>query len=268
MQKLTGLISLIVLVLAAGCASAPQRSEQLDSAHAAVQTLGADPLVQQAASEDLKAAQASLQDADNALQQKQPLTVVDHYAYLAQRHAESGEARIREAKAREELAQAGQERQQIVLAERAREADAAKAELAELKARQTSRGMVVTIGDVLFDTGKATLKEGATLTIDRLAAYMRENPKSRLRVEGFTDSTGSDELNDALSQRRADTVASALVSRGISADRLQAIGRGKTFPVASNDSAAGRQQNRRVEVVFSDQNGQFAQSSGEGSGAM
>jgi len=110
----------------------------------------------------------------------------------------------------------------------------------------------------LFDTGQATLKPGANLVLDRLASFMSQNPQTKVRIEGHTDSTGSADFNQALSQRRADAVAIALENRGLSADRVRAIGRGEDFPVASNSSAAGRQQNRRVEIVFSDQAGQFA----------
>jgi outer membrane protein OmpA-like peptidoglycan-associated protein len=191
---------------------------------------------------------------------------VDHYAYLAQRSAEAGEARVQEAQAKQQLASAQSDRNAILLQARSRETDIAKSQLAQtqqqladLQAKKTDRGMVLTLGDVLFDTGQATLKPGAALALDRLADFMRANPQTKVRIEGHTDSTGSAEFNQLLSQRRADAVAAALQSRGLSSDRVSTIGRGEEFPVASNASAAGRQQNRRVEVVFSDASGQFAQ---------
>jgi outer membrane protein OmpA-like peptidoglycan-associated protein len=119
--------------------------------------------------------------------------------------------------------------------------------------------MVVTLGDVLFDTGQATLKPGADLAINRLATFLSSNPQTKVLVEGHTDSRGSDDYNQGLSDRRAQAVATALASRGIAADQVQTAGRGKSFPVASNDTPEGRQQNRRVEIVFSDANGRFAQ---------
>jgi outer membrane protein OmpA-like peptidoglycan-associated protein len=82
-------------------------------------------------------------------------------------------------------------------------------------------------------------------------------------IEGHTDSRGSDEYNEALSQRRADAVEKALVLRGVSPDVMNTVGRGKGYPVATNDTVAGRQQNRRVEIVFSDASGRFAQSDSE-----
>jgi outer membrane protein OmpA-like peptidoglycan-associated protein len=257
----------ITSALLVACASAPQRSDSIDQARTQIQTLSADPLAHQAAASDLQSAQARLQDAEAAQAQKRPPAEVDHFAYLALRHAEAGEARVEAAHAQAEVARAQDQRTNIVLAARASEADNAKAqlaqtqqELADLKAKQTDRGMVVTLGDVLFDTGQATLKPGADLTLDHLAHYMRDNPHTRILVEGFTDSVGSDAYNDALSQRRADAVAGALVRRGLPEDAVRAVGRGKSFPVATNDTSAGRQQNRRVEIVFSEAGGRFAQS--------
>jgi outer membrane protein OmpA-like peptidoglycan-associated protein len=259
------LMALPTAVLAA-CASAPQHSSNLDAARAQVESLSHEPLAQQAAAQDLQSARSQLQQADEALQQKKPITEVDHYAYLAQRSAEAGEARVQEAQAKQQMASAQSDRNAILLQARSRETDIAKSQLAQtqqqladLQAKKTDRGMVVTLGDVLFDTGQATLMPGATLALDRLADFMRANPQTKVRIEGHTDSTGSAEFNQLLSQRRADAVAAALQSRGLSSNRVSTVGRGEEFPVASNASAAGRQQNRRVEVVFSDATGQFAQ---------
>jgi OmpA-OmpF porin, OOP family len=257
----------------AACASAPQRSEQVEQARAQIQTLSQDPMAQQSAGKDLDSARKALQDAEDALRQKKPPAVVDHYAYLARRHAEAGEARVSEAHSRQEVARAEDDRNKILMDSRTREAQNAQAQtastqaqlanaqqqLADLQAKQTDRGVVVTLGDVLFDTGQATLKPGADLAMNRLATYLSSNPQMKVLVEGHTDSRGSDEYNEALSERRASAVATALESRGISADQVRTSGRGKGYPVASNDTAEGRQQNRRVEIVFSDASGRFAQ---------
>lgn len=128
------------------------------------------------------------------------------------------------------------------------------AQLEEMKARKTERGMVLTLGDVLFDTGMADLKPGAFRTIDQLAEFMKENPERNVQIEGHTDATGPDEFNQVLSERRADAVRLALIDRGIDMRRISARGFGKSNPVASNDTAAGRQQNRRVEVIISETN--------------
>ena len=270
----------VITLMVAACANTPRHSDQLDEARTQVKALAQEPLAQQAAADDLHAAQARLQDAETALEQGKPLPTVDHLAYLAERHAEAGEARVRSAAAQQELARANDRRNQILLASREQEAAAkaretqetkqqlsqAQQELADLKAKQTQRGPVVTLSDVLFDTGAATLKPGADLSLDRLASYLKAHPQTKVLIEGHTDSRGSDEYNEALSQRRADAVAKALVIRGVPGETVSTVGRGKAYPVATNDTAAGRQQNRRVEIVFSDASGRFAQSEAEPAG--
>lgn len=264
----------LVLIVAslAGCASTPAHSSQLDEARAEVQALSQEPLAQQVAADDLRAGQSRLQEAETMLQQRKPISDVDHLAYLAQRHAQAGEARVEAARANQDVARARDERTRILLSARAREAESTKEQLAQaqqqladLKAKQTERGAVLTLGDVLFDTGGSSLKPGAGLALDRLASYLKAHPQTKILIEGHTDSRGSDEYNDALSERRADAVENALASRGVSADAMRAVGRGKSFPVATNDTPAGRQQNRRVEIVFSDSSGRFAQGDAEAS---
>jgi outer membrane protein OmpA-like peptidoglycan-associated protein len=120
-----------------------------------------------------------------------------------------------------------------------------------LQAKQTDRGLVLTLGDVLFDTGQATLKPGAMSTIQRLAEFLRESPERGVTIEGHTDSVGADSYNMLLSENRARSVSSALSGQGIPTDRIVAVGKGESTPVAGNDSAAGRQQNRRVEIIVS-----------------
>ena len=164
-------------------------------------------------------------------------------------------------KAREDaqkaLAQAEQARmeadKQLAAAETAR-ARAAKLqkELTDLQAKQTDRGMVLTLGDVLFDTGRAELKSGAFSTMDRLATFLRENPERMVAIEGHTDSVGGDAYNLALSDKRADSVRTALVSRGIAGTRVTSKGMGESTPVANNATAEGRQRNRRVEIIIAD----------------
>jgi outer membrane protein OmpA-like peptidoglycan-associated protein len=279
------LVGAIASILGA-CAAAPQRSEQLEQARAQIQALSQQPLAQEAAGRDLEAARKSLQQAEAALQQKQPLPIVDHLAYLARRHAEAGEARVSEARSRQEVARAQEDRNKILMEARSREAQSAQAQaestkkqaqagqaqlasaqqqLADLQAKQTDRGVVVTLGDVLFDTGQATLKPGANLALTRLATFLNANPQTKVIIEGHTDSRGSGEYNEVLSERRARSVATELMSRGISADQLQTLGRGKGYPVASNDTPEGRQRNRRVEIVFSDASGHFASGASQSS---
>ena len=135
------------------------------------------------------------------------------------------------------------------LAERERKL---REELAELQAKETERGIVLTLGDVLFDVDKATLKAGATQSLYRLVTFLKEYPDRQVLVEGHTDSTGTEEYNLGLSQRRAEAVVQFLVENGIAPDRALARGYGKAYPVAGNETAAGRQRNRRVEIVILD----------------
>jgi outer membrane protein OmpA-like peptidoglycan-associated protein len=120
--------------------------------------------------------------------------------------------------------------------------------------------MVLTLGDVLFNSGRSELRPAAARTVERLADFLQQRPKLSVLIEGHTDNVGDDAYNVNLSQQRADAVLSALAARGIDSQRVRSHGLGETYPSASNDSAGGRQQNRRVEIVFSDENGQFAPS--------
>jgi outer membrane protein OmpA-like peptidoglycan-associated protein len=278
-------IAIASAVLLAACASTPKRVEQLDRAHADVEALSSDPLVQKAASEELSNARKSLEAADAALKKGDREEVL-HQSYLASQQARTGQERISAERAREQVAKGEAERNRVLLESRAREAEAAKAaaeqqtqiaqaqaqqaeaarqeaeaaqrQLAELQAKQTERGMVLTLGDVLFDTAASTLKPGAGQTLDRVASFLKNNEGTKVIVEGHTDSRGSDSYNQQLSERRAQAVADALAFRGIDRSRVEAVGRGKELPVASNDTAAGQQQNRRVELIFSDASGKFA----------
>ena len=121
----------------------------------------------------------------------------------------------------------------------------------ELEAQQTERGLVLTLGDVLFDVGQANLKAGGLRAVEQLATFLEEYPERSVLIEGHTDNTGSVELNQRLSLRRADAVRFALVERGIHVNRIRTAGYGLAYPVATNSTSAGRQANRRVEVVIS-----------------
>lgn len=139
-------------------------------------------------------------------------------------------------------------------AEAARQqADDLQRQIAELNAKATDRGLVVTLGDLLFETGKAELKGGAAINLSKLSAFLNKYPGRTVTIEGHTDSVGSDDYNLNLSQRRANSVQQFLLSQGIAANRLSASGKGENFPVASNDSSSGRQMNRRVDVIIANQ---------------
>jgi outer membrane protein OmpA-like peptidoglycan-associated protein len=134
----------------------------------------------------------------------------------------------------------------------AQRVDSLEAQLADLKVQKTERGLVLTLGDVLFDTGQATLKSGAYGTLDRLATALRDKSGRKVLIEGHTDNVGSDESNQGLSERRAQSVQSALMQGDVARSQITAMGKGENFPIASNDSADGRQSNRRVELIFTE----------------
>lgn len=127
-----------------------------------------------------------------------------------------------------------------------------RGQIAELNARPTERGLVVTLGDVLFDTGKASLKNGSSNYLDKLALFLNTYPERTAQIEGHTDDVGSDAANMLLSQRRADAVKAFLLAQGVAGNRLNASGKGESVPVAANATSDGRQQNRRVEVIIAD----------------
>jgi outer membrane protein OmpA-like peptidoglycan-associated protein len=265
------LLAVAALTLA-GCASSPERSADLERARAAITQVASMPDASTAAGVQLKEAQDTLSHAEEAAASRAPYDEVAHLAYVAQLQARIAEAKIREVHAQKRVEGAAADRNAALLDAREREAAeaqqraaAAESSAAEAwrqveEAKQTDRGIVLTLGDVLFDTGRAELKPGAQLILDRLAAYMSDNPSTRIIIEGHTDSTGSDETNRMLSEQRAEAVAMSLRSRGIPTDRLETVGLGEAYPIATNNTSAGREQNRRVEVVLSDETGTFRDS--------
>lgn len=148
------------------------------------------------------------------------------------------------------------EREEYVLASQLAAANARLAELEAqlqaLNARPTPRGMVVTLGDVLFSTGQSELLAGASANMQRLAEFLRANTEQNAAIEGYTDSVGAATCNYALSQRRADAVRAELINLGVQPDRLSTRAFGEDNPVATNDTETGRQMNRRMEIVFTD----------------
>jgi outer membrane protein OmpA-like peptidoglycan-associated protein len=264
-----------VLATFAACASAPPRSAALDQARTSYGVARADPQVATLAADELAQAGAALQRADQALTERKPQTTVDHLAYMASQHVVLAQATASSRAAQAVTASASAERDKLRLDARTAEADAAardladaeaaarreqeanvarvtalESQLADLNARQTDRGMVVTLGDMLFDTGKAQLLPGGSRNITKLAEFFARNPDRTASIEGHTDNVGSAAMNYTLSERRANAVMGALVAAGVPRGNLSTRALGPDMPAATNDTAAGRQMNRRVEIVI------------------
>lgn len=228
-----------VIAALAGCTSTLMPSPDLIAARDAYDRAKRNPEVLRYASDQLERAEQTLQLAGAA---EEPIDM-DSLAYVA-----NSQVMVAEAIALQEVAEA---RIEELSAARSRvQLESRDAELSALRAQMTERGAVVTLGNVLFVTGKSDLLPGAQSTVDRLARYLADNRGKTVLIEGHTDSTGTDAVNLRLSQARADSVRMALLAKGIEPARIAATGLGSSRPVASNATSEGRQQNRRVEIVI------------------
>jgi len=274
----------LLLLFVAGCGPSQKEmmaKDQMDRAKKAYAEAKANPNVEAYAPMELQEAGKAVQEAEKAKETEDILQL----GYIAERktqfaltiadgkvaerdidklNVEKAEMNAKKQTLEAERARvaAAAETEKAAKAKSAAEMEAAKAakakaesdqlmkELASLKAQQTERGIVLTIGDVLFATGKADLSANADKSVAKLAEFLKKNPNRNVLIEGHTDSVGKDDSNLALSQKRADSVKAKLVADGIEAGRITTVGYGKKFPVASNDTKAGKAQNRRVDVVI------------------
>jgi outer membrane protein OmpA-like peptidoglycan-associated protein len=283
-------VATLVSIILAACVATPRHNDMLEHARVEVSSAQSNPYVAGEARADLVTAVAALNQGDALLKEGKPVMEVDHQAYIAERFALAAQRGADFAVSEKSIADANNRRNKVLLAAREQEtvraneradtrtleANAARSDaqmsaeqaaaaqqraqelesaLADLQAKKTDRGLVITLGDVLFATGRADLKSGARRSLEKLSAFLHEYPQRSVQIEGFTDSVGTDDYNQGLSERRAGAVRDALTSMGISGDRIQTRGLGKSSPVADNESATGRQQNRRVEVVISESDG-------------
>lgn len=254
-------ILLVIGLLSSACAREPH--PEVERAEMALSRLEADPAVQQFASRELQETQNVVQQARKAWRRNGNEAEVQHLTYLAGRRMNI--TQLKAAEEHDELVaqRLHGQRDRLALAgeaARAREGERrARARLAsreaeisrlqeELQMEQTSRGLLLTLDDVLFETGRAELKPGADRKLAPLAEFLRLHDEQVVTIEGHTDSRGSYAYNRDLSLRRAEAVRNSLVNQGIAAQRITAFGLGEEYPRASNDSAAGRLENRRVEI--------------------
>jgi outer membrane protein OmpA-like peptidoglycan-associated protein len=274
--------------LLAACNTTPDRNLAVDQARSHLQAVQQDAEVGRLASDELKRAGTALSLAEQAQVQGDPQPTVDHLAYLADRRVSIAQETANSRAAQAVVTRASAERDRLRLASRTQEVNVAQGKLAaaeqanaqqvgalvaaqanaaqgserilalqqELRAmgaKKTDHGMVVTLGGVLFYNGQARLLPEARQDMGKLADFFKRNPQRMAVIEGNTDSVGNGAANMNLSQQRADAVKAALVSLGVASDHLRTGANGEDHPVATNATAAGRQMNRRVEVIFDPQ---------------
>ena len=251
--------------LLAGCASSPESPLGSGEARSNLSALQTDPNLAERAPDALREAEVAVRLAEEPLPASEA-RLAEHRVFMAEQKVEIARARATTEYTDARRERLGEERDEARLAARTEEADKARrseaalqrqietlqAEATErgLQAEATERGMVLTLGDVLFATGSAELRHGGDGNLDRLVDFLNQHAERRVLIEGHTDSVGNAQSNQRLSERRAAAVRSNLIRRGISPARLSASGAGQDRPVASNDTASGRQQNRRVEVII------------------
>lgn len=236
-------------VALAACSTPPNANlEQARSNYTGLQT---NPQASKVAALETKEASDYLDKAEKAYQDKEDQAKVDQLAYLTNQRVEVAKQTIALRNAEANLKNASAQRAQARL-------DARDAQIKQLQdslnAKQTDRGTLVTFGDVLFATDRADLKSSGLVNINKLAQFLSENTDRKVIVEGYTDSTGTANHNQSLSERRAGSVRTALVKMGVDPARIVAQGYGKEYPVAENSSVSGRAMNRRVEVTISNDN--------------
>jgi OmpA-OmpF porin, OOP family len=247
-SALAGMVVLGSAAFLAGCAG--RSPESLQTAQARVAAARADSAIAVHAPEKLQEAEQSLARTEGVFKAAAPQDEVDHLAYLTVQRVAIADAMADERAALTQIGELSGEQERLMVDSRDRHIESLESQLAELQAQQTDRGLLVTLGDILFDVDRAQLNPGGELQVARLADALHQMPERNVLIEGHADSTGSDAYNENLSQRRANAIEDLLIIQGIEPTRVVTRGYGERFPVATNDTAAGRQQNRRVEVVI------------------
>lgn len=260
---------LFITALLGACSSMPKTTALLDQARYDYAQAEREPNVGTYAVMELRQAGESLQQANQAAINDDSVGKIDQLAYVARQKVAYAQEVAKRRAAEASIANSGRERDQVLLQQRAQEnaqvrmvaQDAQarnaqlEAQLSDLRAKQTPRGIVITFGDVLFGTDQSNLNAEGARTAQKLAQVLQQNPQRSVLIEGFTDSTGSTAHNQALSERRADAVRMTLADMGVARERIAVRGYGEEFPVADNNNGQNRQLNRRVEIVLSDENG-------------
>lgn len=256
--KLRVAMSAVLMALLAACAGTPPLGENaaLTDAVKTVSSASQDQNVEKYAPVELQKAKDTLNKAELVWRNTGDQARTDHLAYLAKRHAETAQAKGAEGVAQAQTSAAKKESQNMVLQSRQSEIQELREKLSALKPRQTARGIVLTIGNVLFAFDSANLSAAAQEPLGKLADFLQAHPDDGVRIEGYTDNVGSDAYNQRLSEQRAQSVATAMIQRGVDPTRMTVVGYGEANPVAPNTTKYGRQQNRRVDFVILNAGGQ------------
>ncbi len=261
MRYANALVLLLPLLLQ-GCATKPEDRQSLEQAQQAFLAVKSDNDVLRVAPKDVIRSGESLARADRLSSYWGGDADMQHYAYLSQRYSQIAREHTDAALNAERLQreQLELERLQLTLRESKLLSVAGNGDdeqMFALAAAETDRGLVMTLGDVLFDTGRADLKASANRTVLKLVQFLQNNPRRVVRIEGYTDTKGDAAFNLQLSKDRAQSVADVLIDLGIDPQRISVRGFGEAYPLAENASSRGRALNRRVEIVFSDANGKL-----------
>ena len=276
---------LVIAALLTACNSMPTSTSMLDQTRNDYRSAQSNPKVASYAPLEMKQASDAMAKANAAAANNDSTEEIDKLAYLAKQKIALTQEVAKQKSAEADVAKSGTERDKMRLDQRTREADQSRtaaniargdaayaqqqtrdaqarnanleAQLAELSAKKTERGMVITLGDVLFATDQARLNPEGQRTVQKLAQVLTQNPQRTVLIEGFTDSTGSSAHNQALSERGADAVQLGLLEQGIARNRIAIHGYGEAHPVAGNESTTDRQLNRRVEIVLSEDDGKI-----------
>jgi outer membrane protein OmpA-like peptidoglycan-associated protein len=250
------------LLALSGCAVSSSPEGALQQAGDRYQAIQADANAQRLAPKDVARAEDSLKRAQRLSAYWGSGSDVAHYAYLSERYSEIARLHTVLELNQERLAKLELDRQRLQSALResrlasVRQQDQwVEDQIMSLTTTDADRGVVLTLGDVLFDSGEAELQPSANRTLLKLVQYLQANLKRIIRIEGYTDNTGEKGFNLSLSRDRAQAVADMLVDLGIDEKRIEVQGYGDQYPVEANASERGRALNRRVEVVFSDNQG-------------
>lgn len=262
------LLGLITGFLGTGCAGTPDLNP-VQEARQSYQKIEDDTLIVKNAPVELKKAGEAVEDLKKSMDSGGSQASVEQQAQLAKQRVEiakkaaelraaqdqvqrtSNELKLLLDRLRQiERGQTGSAPPEVEAVKRARD-------LINFDAQRTNRGLILRFKRITFDQEEATLNSRAEPPVNELADFLDAYPERKVIIEGHTDNTGSQSFNQKLSQQRADAVRNALISRGILATRIKAVGLGEQYPRTSNDTEAGRQYNRRVDIIISDKSGKI-----------